>query len=223
MNNIMNTDSLIIFQKNLIRFYLLEGRIYPWRIDRNPFKVYISEILLQRTRADQVVPVYQQLIEKFPDTISLFADFNRAIPIMYPLGRSIRLDYFQKGLRYINEYYNGQIPFERKDLLSVPGIGPYIESAIRLFGYNIRDTIIDTNVIRVVGRFNGIEIHPEIRRKKSFISIARNSVPEEKYVEYSYGLLDFAEKICKSRNPDCNNCKLATECLWNLQKRTNKI
>ncbi len=131
---------------------------------------------------------------------------------MYSLGRFCRLVYFRKGLEYINNEFSGNIPLDRNQLLSIPGTGPYICAAVRVFGYNVRDTIIDANVVRVLGRINGIPITPEIRRRKSFIALAERYVPEQKSVEYSYGILDFAAEICGAVNPKCDLCELSFVC-----------
>lgn len=104
------------------------------------------------------------------------------------------------------EQYDGEIPVEREQLLSIPGTGLYIAAAARVFGFGIKDTIIDANVVRVLGRIYGFRVNPETRRRKAFIELAARHVPEKGFVEYSYGLLDFAAEICKLGKPLCHFC-----------------
>lgn len=196
-----------------INYYKRKGRKYPWRDNRSPFKVYLSEMLLQRTQADQVTPVYNRLIGKFDSVLSLITGFEEATAIMQPLGRFCRLNYFKEGLEYLNDHFGGEIPEDNARLARIPGVGPYIAAAIRIFGFDINDAIIDTNVVRVIGRIYGLERTPETRRKKSFIELARRHVPQVKCVEYSYGILDFAATVCRSRGPLCNQCGLTKLCI----------
>jgi len=170
-------------------------------------------MLLQRTKAEQVAPVYDHLCERYPDINSLLSNFGKVTKAMESLGRSCRLDYFEKGLHYLLDKYNGKIPFETDKLLVVPGIGRYISATIRIFGFDCIDTIIDTNVVRVISRIYGVEYGAETRRDKDFISLAKLLVPEQGVVEYSYGILDFAASVCKNRSPLCEYCPLAAYCV----------
>jgi A/G-specific adenine glycosylase len=196
----------------LIEYYRHNGRYYEWRYNRTPYSVYLSEILLQRTRADQVAPVFNNLIQHYPDLKSLASSFSAVRAAMGTLGRNVRFEPFENGLNYIIREHQGELPFESEKLLEVPGIGPYIAAAIRIFGFNIKDAIIDTNVVRVVSRLYGLDYHAETRRNKEFILLANSLVPEEGYVEYSYGILDFASAICTVAKPKCQNCNISHLC-----------
>lgn len=207
------------FTRYIVKYYLDSGRQFAWRENRTPWRIYLSEILLQRTKAEQAEPVFIEITKKFRDINNLFCDFASAKEIMKSLGRFCRLEPFHEGLSCLVNKYNGVIPEERKDLLAVPSIGPYIAAAIRIFGYNVRDVIIDTNVVRVLGRFYGLRITPETRRRKSFIQLAEQHVPQDNFIEYSYGILDFAAQICRSVNPKCNSCILAVYCEYGKSRR----
>lgn len=203
----------------LIEFYRTKGRKYSWRYDRTPYRVYLSEIFLQRTRADQVEPVFNYIVSVCPDIKTLYNKFDEVFPAMLSLGRMIRLKYFKAGLEYIVKNYDGKIPAERKLLLAIPGVGGYIAAAIRVFGYNIPDVIIDTNVVRVLSRLHGLQPHSEARRKKYFVELAAGYLPASHYMEYSYGLLDFAASICKPTKPHCNVCEINFLCNYNVGKK----
>lgn len=196
----------------LISYYRRYGRRYPWRHDRSPFHVYLSEILLQRTQADQVELIFNILISRFPNVTNLKENFEEVSTIMKPLGRYCRLDFFRDGLHYLDDYFGGEIPEERERLLEVPGIGPYIAAAVRAFGYGIRDTIIDSNVVRVLGRIYGVNVTPETRRNRLFYEMAERHVPLSEYIDYSYGIFDFAAAVCRAKRPVCCNCGLNKLC-----------
>jgi A/G-specific adenine glycosylase len=202
----------------LIDFYYSRGKKYPWRENRNPYRVYLSEILLQRTRADQVVPVFNRIISSCPDVYTLYMKFDELVPGMLSLGRMIRLKYFREGLEYIIKNYSGEIPSEKELLLKIPGVGEYIAAAIRVFGYGLPDVIIDTNVVRVLSRFHGLQPCSELRRKKYFIELAASYLPANNYVEYSYGLLDFAASVCKADRPHCDICDINFICEYSAKK-----
>jgi len=106
---------------------------------------------------------------------------------------------------------NSSIPLEKKELLKLPGVGNYIAAAFRSLHMNIKDTIIDSNVVRLYGRFWGFETNPETRRKKWFIKLAENLIPAKRHKDYNYSLLDFTRAVCKLR-PDCVNCPLQVKC-----------
>jgi A/G-specific adenine glycosylase len=196
----------------MINYYLRHGRRYSWRNNRTPYQVYLSEMLLQRTKADQVEPVFNQLLATYPDLESLRVGFEEARVTMQPLGRFCRFKHFKSGLDYLITNCQGEIPADRGELLKIPGIGPYIAAAIRIFGFSLKDTLVDSNVVRFFCRFYGLEANPEIRRKKSFLELVSKHTPDEFYVEYAYGLLDFAAEICRPIRPNCNMCQLRNRC-----------
>lgn len=201
------TDAMVVF-------YRTSGRRLAWREDRTPFKIYLSEILLQRTKAEQAEPVFRELVKRYPDVPSLVTHFDVAAEIMKPLGRYCRLEVFRKGLEYLKDRFNGQIPRESADLRLTPSIGPYIAAAIRVFGYGVPDVIIDANVVRVLGRIYGLAVTPETRRKKAFRELAGQHVPEDAPVDYSYGILDFASMVCRPLSPGCGHCGLNKICKY---------
>jgi len=201
------------FTKYMIEYYSIYGRNFEWRRDRTPFKVYLSEILLQRTRAEQVEPIFCIIWNKYKTPADLLVNFEEVQEIMYSLGRFIRFEKFKQGLIHLVKNFEGNIPRDKDLLLKVPSIGPYIAAAIRIFGFGLKDVIIDANVVRVLGRFFGMETTPETRRKKSFIELACSMVPDSEFVEYSYGILDFGSTVCKPR-PSCINCNLRSECQY---------
>lgn len=201
----------------LIWYYVNRGRDYPWRQQRTPFRVYLCEMLLQRTRADQVEPVFRYLVSQYPDIKTLNECFEEAKSAMWSLGRNCRLQCFKAGLEHLVNKYCGEIPSGRKELLAVPGIGMYIAAAIRIFGFGIPDVIVDANVVRILCRLYGLQATPETRRRKQFIELVTRHVPTSYCIEYSYGLLDFAAQVCRPVRPDCGSCEISSLCEYRKQ------
>lgn len=214
----MSDDRIAEVTGFLIDYYLKEGRDYPWRRQRTPFRVYVSEILLQRTRADQVEPVFTYLMSRYPNVHLLSEGFEDARQAMLSLGRTCRLQHFKAGLECLVKNYGGEIPSDRQGLLAVPGIGDYIAAAIRIFGFGIPDVIVDTNVVRIMCRLYGLQPEPGMRRRKYFTELATRHVSFDWCAEYSYGLLDFAAKVCRPVRPRCAACGLRNLCEYGRTK-----
>lgn len=179
---------------------------FPWRNTSNKWHALAVEVMLQRTKAEQVLPVYNLFSKKYPSPESYVKDENSNIFIT--LGLPER----EKNLKKLAEIaINDSIPLEKKELLKLPGIGNYIAAAFRSLHMDIKDTIIDSNVVRLYGRFWGFKTDPETRRKKWFIELADNLIPVERHKDYNYSLLDFTRAVCKLR-PDCVNCPLQVKC-----------
>lgn len=208
----MSSRKATVIADRLADYFLEHGRDYPWRKDRTPFRVYVSEVLLQRTRADQVKPVFERLMAKYPDAVSMLSNFSDVAVETKTLGRFLRLRFFRAGLEYIVSNHSGNLPGEKEKLLQIPGVGGYIAAAIRIFGFDIPDTIVDANVVRVLGRLYGLEYNGETRRKREFIELAEEHSLHGRCAEYSYGILDFAAAICKPKRPVCAKCFLAAYC-----------
>jgi A/G-specific adenine glycosylase len=164
--------------------------------------------LLQRTNADQVLTVYQDFANKYK-TADQFIKSPENI-FLY-LGLNWRYDIFVKLCHRLKIIKT--IPETKEALLELPGIGEYVASAfLSLYMYK-RESIIDSNIVRIYGRYFGFATDGETRRKKWFIELADKLTPEKKFKEYNYGLLDFTRIICK-RKPDCMNCILNKKCFY---------
>jgi A/G-specific adenine glycosylase len=213
------TDQTIEIDLSLLKYFRSRLRKwgkesfsnYPWRKTENKFHGLIAEIMLQRTNADQVVPVYEAFTKKYamPEDLSKMGE-KAICDIFNPLGLHWRGHQFFELIRELNKA-GGVVPEQYDSLVSLPGIGPYAASAFLSFHCNQNATIIDSNVVRLYGRFFGFHTHPETRREKSFVSFSVNVTPRCKNSEFNYSLLDFTRAICKPK-PDCINCPLVRKC-----------
>jgi A/G-specific adenine glycosylase len=205
------------FNKTLLEWFDSNGRNFPWRFERDPFRILIAEIMLQRTRAQQVVPVYLDFLKRFPNLRSAISAGSREIrPFISRLGLYWRTGLIIKMMHEINRKYDGMIPDERNDLRALPGVGDYISEALMVFGFDRKATVIDANVVRLVSRFFGISAQGEVRRKKDFIKLCQtlvDEIPPEKVKSFNWALIDLPAIIC-IRNPRCHLCPLARRCSY---------
>lgn len=213
----MNEESKkSFFQTELLEWFEHNARDYPWRKTDDSYKILIAEIMLHRTRVNQVLPVYEKFIKKYADVQTLakanLVDVSKYVSKLGMLWRSkLILDMAQT---LINTY-DGNIPENREELLKIEGIGDYTADAMISFAFNKKRIIIDSNVIRVVSRFFGIkETTGEMRRNKSFIEFCQTLTEKlsgEQTKKLNWAMIDHSASICKP-NPLCNKCPLDKEC-----------
>jgi len=179
---------------------------FPWRATRNLWHALVAEIMLQRTSALQVLPVYIQFSSRFPSPDSYLA--NDGYKVFAQLG----LHWREAMLRPLAEslVING-FPRNREALESLPGVGDYIASAMLSLHMNVRATIIDANVVRLLGRAWGFEWDGETRRKQWLRRIADTLTPARDFRSYNYAVLDLTRAVC-TKTPKCLQCPLRRLC-----------
>lgn len=188
-------------------------RVFPWRETKNAFHILIAELMLRRTRASQVTPVYIKFTQEFPTPNALAsADLGKIKQLLFPLGLAWRVPAFQELAKVLEVEFRGQVPEEYNSLIKLPGVGDYVASAVRVFSYHECDAIIDTNTVRVTGRIFGIRTSAESRRQKDIREMISSLVNCENSADYSYALLDLAAQICIATVPRCIECPLLPLC-----------
>jgi len=209
----MGQSKIRRFQDTLLRWFSKGQRTFAWRRRRTPYRVLVAELMLRRTQAVQVEPVFRRFLKRFPTMQSLararLASIRRELK---PLGLEWRADNVVKLAREIQRRFRGRVPTDKGDLLSLPGVGPYVAGAVRCFALGQPEPLIDTNVVRVIGRFFGLSLQGEARRRKEMIEAATECVPRRRPADYHYALLDFAAAVCTARCPRCQNCPLRVRC-----------
>jgi A/G-specific adenine glycosylase len=188
-------------------------RDFPWRHTEEPYEILIAELLLQRTRAENVVDVYNEFLKEYPSICDLSkANIERIQEIIAPLGLKKRADFIKNiSVRIIRDY-EGYIPHSKEELLDIKGIGYYIAYAILCFAYGEKVAVVDWNVARVIGRIWNYKVKSSPHSNKKFISFAQELLPETDPKKYNWSVLDFASLVCKPRNPDCENCPITHLC-----------
>jgi len=189
---------------------------FPWRLTTDPYSILIAEIMLHRTQAAQVQPVYETFVERYPDLSSLTqaseSDLNQAL---YSLGLRWRVELLHKMVIELSRRFDGTIPCDREALLGLPGVSEYIASAVRCFAWNLPDPLIDTNTVRITGRLFGLKIKDSSRRNKHFKQLIATLVDPDEPRSYNYALLDLAHLVClKKRSPLCDQCPIQKYCAF---------
>ncbi len=195
-------------------------RDFPWRINRTPYRVWISEVMLQQTRASVVIPYFQRFMELFPDVKSLYiAPIEKVIKAWEGLGYYSRARNLHSAAKDIVEKFGGEIPSSEKELLSIRGFGPYTVGAIRSFAFQQRARAIDGNVMRVISRYFCIEeeITKPAARKKIIEKTEELLDPNIPWVT-SEALIELGATICTPK-PKCDACPLQNTCLAKERNR----
>ncbi len=209
----LSSRKIVFFQRKLLIWGKNNFAKFSWRNHGKPFHSLIVEILLQRTRAEQVVPVYKQFKKKFPSPLSLSkANIEDVEKIIYPLGLKWRAGNVLKLGNEIYFKYKGIPPLQIEELLKLPGVGPYAAGACLSLHSGIRAIIPDANMVRILGRVFGFPYHAETRKDKDFLILCDLVTPKRKFKEFNYAILDFGRDICTPKNPKHLICPLKNVC-----------
>ncbi len=214
LDNHAKQNNEMIFQESLIQWFNLHKRDYPWRKQRNIYRVLVSEIFLQRTKADQVEPIYNAFIHKYPEFKFLKeAEKDEITAVFRSLGLHKRGSFFFEMIQSIKYVGKDIEDFTETELYSLKGMGRYSVNAILCFGRNERRALIDANIIRIFHRvFNYFSDKQVPRNDKRLWNFAQKILPKVDYVDYNYALIDFGALICKPKNPLCSSCVLRDIC-----------
>ena len=202
-----------IVQEKIIKWYHKHARDFPWRHTKDPYKIMIAEFMLHRTKADQVVPVYNDFIKKFTDVYSLArAEPEEVLSVTRHLGLHWRGKHFIESANYIVNKLNGIFPEDYDELRKIPGVGEYIAGAIVTVCLNKAAPVVDSNIARFINRYWGLNLKGEIRRKKEIVNIAGELFRGENPGEILFSMVDFTSLLCKPRTPLCEQCPLKSMC-----------
>jgi A/G-specific adenine glycosylase len=214
----------IFFTKNLLKWNSQHNkRIMPWKGENDPYKIWLSEIILQQTRVEQGLAYYNRFLIKFPTIHHLAkAPEINVFKLWEGLGYYTRCKNIINTAKYISKELNGKFPNSYNDILKLKGIGPYTAAAISSFAFNLPHAVVDGNVFRVLARFFGIIIPVDSTEgKKTFTSLANDLLNKKKPAIYNQALMDFGAIICKPQLPLCTICPLHLKCVANLQGLIN--
>jgi A/G-specific adenine glycosylase len=202
------------FRRNLLAWYRRHGRDLPWRTTDSPYHILVSEIMLQQTQVDRVLPKYHEWLGKYPTFEALAAaDVEDVTDTWYPLGYNIRPRRLHSIAREAVEKYGGQLPSDAETLLSFKGIGAYTAGAIRSFAFRQRAAILDTNVARVLFRvFVGKGAPKAAPMIKRLWAISERMVPYRHAFDFNQALMDLGATVCTARKPACPRCPMRRMC-----------
>ena len=206
---------LVSFRKDLLAWWEENRRSYPWRETRDPYQILVAEVLLHRTRADHVVPVYHQFLDTYPSVSELAkASVDQLGDLIQPLGLHWRVELLFNMAQELHVRFDDQIPTERENLESLPGVSHYISTAVRCFAYGYPDALLDTNTVRICGRILDIPVTDGSRRSKKFRNLLENLVDPDRPGDFNFALLDHGALICRSRTPLCKECPVRKHCYY---------
>jgi A/G-specific adenine glycosylase len=202
------TKKLLLWHKNDNK------RVMPWKNELNPYRIWLSEIILQQTRVEQGLEYYNKFILNYPTIDKLAnADENSVFKLWEGLGYYTRCRNLIATARYISFERNGKFPNNFTEILQLKGIGPYTAAAIASFAYNLPHAVVDGNVHRVLARFFGINIPIDSTEgKKYFAKLAQTLLDSASPALYNQAIMDFGATVCKPKLPLCSSCILKKEC-----------
>lgn len=211
---------LTTFQNNMLIWWKNNKRIFPWRETRDPYKILCSEVLLQQTNAEKVVPVYNKIISDYPEPADLSeAETEELEEIIKPLGLLKRAGRLKKIAAEITQKYDGIIPADKKALIKLPGVGNYTANAVICFAFEKQVGVLDTNTIRILARVFDIKSDKaRPRNDKNLQNQLNKVIPKNKSKIFNYALLDFAALICTAENPNCGKCVISRICFYYSNK-----
>lgn len=199
--------------QRLLDWYDKNARQMPWRFKGkapDPYPVWVSEIMLQQTTVATVYDYFLRWIERFPTLESLAnANIEDVLHLWQGLGYYTRAKKMHECAQVLMRDYNGQFPQSRQELLKLPGIGPYTASSICAFAFNLPETVVDGNVIRVIARLYGITDEVD---KDVIYPLAQKLTSQKRAADYASAIMDLGATVCKPASPLCNSCPWQKAC-----------
>lgn len=213
------------FQSRLLNWYDQNKREMPWRGCGDPYKIWLSEIMLQQTRVDQAIPYYERFISHFPTVYDLAAaDQQDVLKVWEGLGYYSRARNLHAAAKLVVDEFDGKVPDSWKEINELKGVGPYTASAVLSIAYQKKYAVVDGNVIRVLSRFYGIEKDVRSAKTKNAIQDhADNLILEERPGDFNQALMEFGATVCTPANPDCVECTLQADCVASKTLKTDEI
>lgn len=202
------------FQAGLLTWYAANKRDLPWRNTSDPYNILVSEIMLQQTQVERVIPKYEEFLQKYPTLEALAkATVEEVRQTWYPLGYNIRPERLHSIAREAVEKYGGSIPDDSEVLLSMKGIGRYTAGAVLSFAFRREAAILDTNVRRVLHRvFIGSGDAKRYGVQKDLWELSEALIPVGNVYDFNQALMDFGATVCTARKPLCLVCPMQAMC-----------
>lgn len=205
---------LAILRRALLQFFEEHHRSYPWRRTKNWFHLLMAEMMLRRTRADQVLPVYKEFTDRYRTAADALADGATVREMLRPLGLGWRNEAIFDTLAYLRDNMAVRRLPPEADMSAIPGVGEYSNGMLRSILFTERVPAIDTNVVRILCRFDGLPEKGEMRRSPLIKERAAYLVDTDHPAQVNLSLIDFGALVCTARNPDCEHCPVRRPCRY---------
>jgi len=202
------------FRRRLLQWYRRYGRDLPWRQTTDPYHILVSEVMLQQTQVDRVLPKYHEWLQKYPTLEALAKAPDADVAETWrPLGYNIRPRRLHAIARESVATYGGTLPSDEQTLLSFKGIGAYTAGAVLSFAFGRRAAILDTNVARVLFRVFVGRGHPKAHAMRRHLwALSRAVLPRRHVFDFNQALMDFGATMCVARKPRCLICPMRRDC-----------
>lgn len=210
------------FAAGIVRWQVQFGRHdLPWQGARDPYRIWLSEVMLQQTQVRTVIPYYLRFLDCFPDVAALAAaPLERVMELWSGLGYYSRARNLHRCAQSVIWEHGGRFPESAAALAELPGIGPSTAAAIAAFAFGERSAILDGNVKRVLCRHFGVAGWPGERRVEQMLwAIAQRELPERDIERYTQGLMDLGAQTCVRTRPRCDSCPVAASCVARIEGR----
>ena len=201
------------FSSKIIKWYSQHKRELPWRNTKDPYKIWLSEIILQQTQVKQGLPYYQKFVNTFASVSELAnANEEQVLKLWQGLGYYSRARNLHFAAKQIHQ--NGFFPKEFKDIMMLKGVGEYTAAAIASFAFKLPYAVLDGNVFRLLSRFYGIDTPIDTSKgKREFSEIAQTLLVKKEPDTHNQAIMEFGSQMCKPKQPNCNSCPLRDECV----------
>ena len=202
------------FEEEITRWYKLNKRDLPWRKTRDPYLIWLSEIILQQTRVNQGLSYYEKFSEKYPTVQDLANEKeDEVLKLWQGLGYYSRARNMHFTAKYIVENLNGKFPSSYDEILKLKGVGEYTAAAVASFSFDEKKAVLDGNVFRLLSRYFGIHLPIDSSAgKKEFKSLANDLILEKEPGTYNQAIMEYGALVCTPKVPGCKSCRLSINC-----------
>ncbi len=213
------------FGSVILGWYHKNKRDLPWRKTKDPYRIWLSEIILQQTRVDQGMAYYHRFVHQYPDINKLAsAKEDDVLKLWQGLGYYSRARNLHHTAKEVAKKYGGKFPSEYEEVRSLKGIGEYTTAAILSFAFNKKFPVVDGNVFRLLSRFFGIDTPIDSSKaKKEFYQLAGDLMENHPPQDFNQAIMEFGSRQCKPQNPDCLACPLNNGCVALSEKRVDQL
>ncbi|WP_162164037.1 A/G-specific adenine glycosylase [Acholeplasma hippikon] len=209
----------------LFEWYHENKRDLPFRKTKNPYDIWVSEVMLQQTQVESMLPYFDKFMKKYPTIHDLAnAELEEVLHTVQGIGYYKRFRMLKQGAIYVDQNFNGELPNDYKELLKIPGVGAYTAGAIASIAFDLPHAATDGNVIRVLSRVYGFEDDFRLEKNRKKLNDFNTKLIEKapNYNDYTQSVMELGAKVCRPLNPKCEVCPLKDICVANKEDKIEK-
>ncbi|MFH0752965.1 MAG: A/G-specific adenine glycosylase, partial [Candidatus Omnitrophota bacterium] len=212
MNQLSNKNNPGFSTKILVWFNT-HARPMPWRDTKDPYKIWVSEAMLQQTTVKTVLGFYPVWLKAFPDVYALAkAPVDKVLKTWQGLGYYNRARNFHKAAQIVVDEYDGKVPQDPNVLRNLPGFGPYMSASVASIAFDVKIPLVDANVRRVIMRIRNIHGHADTTHDALILKFLNSVMPEKQCGDFNQALMELGAIICTPKEPRCNQCPVSSHC-----------